>query len=114
MVNWDPKAQTTLSDEEVIYEQRQGNLYYIEYAIQGSDEKLTIATTRPETILGDSAICINPNDERFSHLKGKKAIVPLCDRVIPIIADEYVDMEFGTGCLKVTPCLLYTSPSPRD
>ena len=103
MVNWDPKAQTTLSDEEVIYEERQGNLYYIEYAIEGSDERLTIATTRPETILGDSAICINPNDERFSHLKGKKAIVPLCNRVIPIIEDEYVDMEFGTGCLKVTP-----------
>ena len=103
MVNWDPKAQTTLSDEEVIYEERQGNLYYIEYAIEGSNERLTIATTRPETILGDSAICINPNDERFSHLKGKKAIVPLCNRVIPIIEDEYVDMEFGTGCLKVTP-----------
>jgi len=103
MVNWDPQAQTTLSDEEVIYEERQGSLYYVEYAIEGSNERLTIATTRPETILGDSAICINPNDERFSHLKGKKAIVPLCNRVIPIIEDEYVDMEFGTGCLKVTP-----------
>lgn len=103
MVNWDPKAQTTLSDEEVIYEERQGHLYYIEYAIENSNERLTIATTRPETILGDSAICINPNDERFTHLKGKKAIVPLCNRVIPIIQDEYVDIEFGTGCLKVTP-----------
>ena len=103
MVNWDPQAQTTLSDEEVIYEERQGSLYYLEYAIEGSNQRLTIATTRPETILGDSAICINPNDERFSHLKGKKAIVPLCNRVIPIIEDEYVDMEFGTGCLKVTP-----------
>ena len=103
MVNWDPKAQTTLSDEEVIYEERQGHLYYIEYAVENSDEHLTIATTRPETILGDSAICIHPNDERFSHLKGKKAIVPLCNRVIPIIEDEYVDVEFGTGCLKVTP-----------
>lgn len=103
MVNWDPKAQTTLSDEEVIYEERQGHLYYIEYAVENSDERLTIATTRPETILGDSAICIHPNDERFSHLKGKKAIVPLCNRVIPIIEDEYVDIEFGTGCLKVTP-----------
>ena len=103
MVNWDPKAQTTLSDEEVIYEERQGHLYYIEYAIENSDERLTIATTRPETILGDSAICINPNDERFTHLKGKMAIVPLCNRVIPIIQDEYVDVEFGTGCLKVTP-----------
>ena len=103
MVNWDPQAQTTLSDEEVIYEERQGNLYHVTYAIQGSDEKLTIATTRPETILGDSAICINPNDDRFKHLKGKKAIVPICNRVVPIIEDEYVDIEFGTGCLKLTP-----------
>ena len=103
MVNWDPQAQTTLSDEEVIYEERQGNLYYLNYKIQDSDELITIATTRPETILGDSAICINPNDERYLHLKGKKAIVPLCGRVIPIIEDEYVDIEFGTGCLKVTP-----------
>ena len=103
MVNWDPQAQTTLSDEEVIYEEQQGNLYHITYGIQGSDEQLTIATTRPETILGDSAICINPNDDRFKHLKGKKAIVPICNRVVPIIEDEYVDIEFGTGCLKVTP-----------
>jgi len=103
MVNWDPEAQTTLSDEEVVYEERQGLLYYLAYQIEGSDEKVTIATTRPETILGDTAICINPNDERFKHLKGKKAIVPLCNRVIPIIEDEYVDIEFGTGCLKVTP-----------
>lgn len=103
MVNWDPEAKTTLSDEEVIYEEKQGNLYYLAYAIEGSDEKVTIATTRPETILGDTAICINPNDERYTHLKGKKAIVPLANRVIPIIEDEYVDIEFGTGCLKVTP-----------
>ena len=103
MVNWDPEAQTTLSDEEVIYEEKQGNLYYLQYDIEGSDEKVTIATTRPETILGDTAICINPNDDRFAHLRGKKAIVPLCNRVIPIIEDEYVDVEFGTGCLKVTP-----------
>ncbi|WP_370100860.1 valine--tRNA ligase [Xanthomarina gelatinilytica] len=103
MVNWDPEAKTTLSDEEVVYEERQGNLYYLQYQIEGSDEKVTIATTRPETILGDTAICINPNDSRFSHLRGKKAIVPLCNRVIPIIEDDYVDMEFGTGCLKVTP-----------
>ncbi|CAM1333354.1 valine--tRNA ligase [Tenacibaculum aestuariivivum] len=103
MVNWDPEAKTTLSDEEVIHVEKQGNLYYLEYNIEGSDEKLTIATTRPETIFGDTAICINPNDERFTHLKGKKAIVPLCNRVIPIIEDEYVDVEFGTGCLKVTP-----------
>lgn len=103
MVNWDPQAQTTLSDEEVIYEERQGNLFYLNYKIQDSDEVIVIATTRPETILGDAAICINPNDERYTHLKGKKAIVPLCGRVIPIIEDEYVDIEFGTGCLKVTP-----------
>ncbi|TXN36781.1 valine--tRNA ligase [Flagellimonas hymeniacidonis] len=103
MVNWDPEAKTTLSDEEVIYEERQGNLYYLAYEIEGSDEKVTIATTRPETILGDTAICINPNDERYRHLRGKKAIVPICNRAIPIIEDEYVDIEFGTGCLKVTP-----------
>ena len=103
MVNWDPEAKTTLSDEEVIHEERQGNLYYLEYKIEDSTDTLTIATTRPETIFGDTAICINPNDERFTHLKGKKAIVPLCNRVIPIIEDEYVDLEFGTGCLKVTP-----------
>ena len=103
MVNWDPQAKTTLSDEEVVHIEKQGNLYYLNYKIEGSDESLTIATTRPETILGDTAICINPNDERFTHLKGKKAIVPICNRVIPIIEDEYVDLEFGTGCLKVTP-----------
>ncbi|WP_339654609.1 valine--tRNA ligase [Flavobacterium frigidarium] len=103
MVNWDPEAKTTLSDEEVIFEERQGKLYFIQYKIEGLEDFLTIATTRPETIFGDSAICINPNDERFTHLKGKKAIVPICGRVIPIIEDEYVDIEFGTGCLKVTP-----------
>ncbi|WP_324720578.1 valine--tRNA ligase [Salinimicrobium sp. HB62] len=103
MVNWDPQAKTTLSDEEVVYQERQGHLYYLQYRIEGSNDSLTIATTRPETILGDTAICINPNDERFTHLKGKKAIVPLCERSVPIIEDEYVDMEFGTGCLKVTP-----------
>ncbi|WP_457615595.1 valine--tRNA ligase [Lutibacter sp.] len=103
MVNWDPEAKTTLSDEEVIYEEKPGNLYYVNYKIEGSDDVLTIATTRPETILGDSAICINPNDDRFTHLKGKKAIVPIANRVVPIIEDEYVDIEFGTGCLKVTP-----------
>ena len=103
MVNWDPEAKTTLSDEEVIHEERQGNLYYLQYKIEGSNDTLTIATTRPETIFGDTAICINPNDERFTHLRSKKAIVPICNRVIPIIEDDYVDMEFGTGCLKVTP-----------
>ncbi|MFT6935270.1 MAG: valyl-tRNA synthetase [Maribacter sp.] len=103
MVNWDPEAKTTLSDEEVIYEEKQGLLYYLAYQIEGSDEKVIIATTRPETILGDTAICVNPNDERFYHLKGKTVIVPICGRVIPIVEDTYVDMEFGTGCLKVTP-----------
>lgn len=103
MVNWDPEAKTTLSDEEVIYEERQGKLYHLRYAIEGSQEFVTIATTRPETILGDTAICIHPDDERYQHLRGKKAIVPICNRVIPIIFDAYVDPEFGTGCLKVTP-----------
>ncbi|MFA7446034.1 MAG: valine--tRNA ligase, partial [Flavobacteriaceae bacterium] len=150
MVNWDPEAKTTLSDEEVIYEERQGKLFYLNYAITnvvntennneykcrncsfdntpdkfyennsptyiicpkcGSEsgyddiktEYITIATTRPETILGDTAICVNPNDERYTHLKGKTAIVPIANREIPIIFDEYVDMEFGTGALKVTP-----------
>jgi len=103
MVNWDPSAQTALSDEEVIHKEVNSKLYHIAYNIEGSNEKITIATTRPETILGDSAICVNPNDERYTHLKGKKAIIPLVDRVIPIIFDEYVDMEFGTGALKITP-----------
>jgi valyl-tRNA synthetase len=103
MVNWDPEAKTTLSDEEVIYEEQQGKLYFINYQIEGSSDFLTVATTRPETILGDTAICINPNDKRYTHLKGKKAIIPIAGRSIPIIEDEYVDMEFGTGCLKVTP-----------
>ena len=103
MVNWDPEAKTTLSDEEVIYEERQGFLYHLKYQIEGTNEYLIIATTRPETIFGDTAICINPNDERWQHFRGKKAIVPICNRVIPIIEDEYVDVEFGTGCLKVTP-----------
>ncbi|MBO6879027.1 valine--tRNA ligase [Winogradskyella sp.] len=103
MVNWDPEAKTTLSDEEVEYIEKQGKLYYVNYKVEGSDETLTIATTRPETILGDSAICINPEDPRHQNLKGKKAIVPICNRVIPIIEDDYVDVEFGTGCLKVTP-----------
>lgn len=103
MVNWDPEAKTTLSDEEVEYIEKQGKLYYVSYKVENSEQTLTIATTRPETILGDTAICINPNDERHTDLKGKKAIVPINGRVIPIIEDEYVDVEFGTGCLKVTP-----------
>ncbi|WP_321279584.1 valine--tRNA ligase [Marinifilum fragile] len=104
MVNWDPAAQTAVSDEEVIYKELQSKLYYLRYKIEGTeDEYVTIATTRPETILGDTAVCVNPNDERFAHLKGKRVIVPLVNRSVPIIQDEYVDMEFGTGALKITP-----------
>jgi len=103
MVNWDPEAQTTLSDEEVIYEEKSGNLYHIAYQVEGSDEKVIIATTRPETLFGDTAVCINPEDERYKHLKGKEVWVPLAKRKVPIIQDDYVTMDFGTGCLKVTP-----------
>ena len=103
MVNWDPEAKTTLSDEEVIYEECDGQLYHIAYAVVGSDKKVIIATTRPETLLGDTAVCIHPEDERYAAFKGKQLIVPIANRKIPIIEDEYVDMEFGTGCLKVTP-----------
>lgn len=103
MVNWDPEAQTTLSDEEVIHEEKQGNLYNIAYRVVGSEEKITIATTRPETLMGDTAVAIHPEDERFKHLHGKKVIVPIVEREVPIIIDDYVDIEFGTGCLKVTP-----------
>lgn len=103
MVNWDPSALTAVSDEEVNHKEVQSKLYYVKYQVEGTDEWLTIATTRPETILGDTAICINPEDERFTHLHGKRAIVPMVNRSIPIILDEYVDVEFGTGCLKVTP-----------
>ncbi|MFI3266085.1 MAG: valine--tRNA ligase [Rikenellaceae bacterium] len=103
MVNWDPAAQTALSDEEVIYRESQGKLYYLRYKIEGSEEYVIVATTRPETILGDSALCVNPNDPRYTHLEGKKVIVPIVGRAIPVIMDEYVDIEFGTGALKVTP-----------
>ena len=103
MVNWDPSAQTALSDEEVIHKEVDSKLYHISYEIENSEEKIIIATTRPETILGDTAICVNPNDKRYQHLKNKRAIVPLVNRNIPIIFDEYVDMEFGTGALKITP-----------
>ncbi len=103
MVNWDPEAQTTLSDEEVIHVERTDKLYYVKYQIEGEDNFVTIATTRPETILGDTAVCVNPKDDRFTALKGKKVIVPICNRVVPVIEDDYVDIEFGTGCLKVTP-----------
>ncbi len=103
MVNWDPQAKTTVSDEEVIHKEVNSKLYYVKYKVENSDEFVTIATTRPETILGDTAICINPNDNRFSHLKGRKVVVPISGRVIPVIEDDYVDIEFGTGCLKITP-----------
>ncbi len=104
MVNWDPAGLTALSDEEVIYKDQQGRLFFVKYKVEGTkNEWVTIATTRPETILGDTAISVNPKDMRFMHLIGKKAIVPLINRAIPIIADDYVDIEFGTGCLKVTP-----------
>ena len=104
MVNWDPSAQTALSDEEVIYKESNGKLYYLRYKIEGSEEYIVVATTRPETILGDSALCVNPNDERYKHLaEDARVIVPLVGRSIPVIRDEYVDLEFGTGALKVTP-----------
>ena len=103
MINWDCDALTAVSDEEVIHKEVQSKLYYLKYKIEGENDFVTIATTRPETILGDSAVCVNPKDKRFLHLKGKKVIVPLVNRVIPIIFDEYVDMEFGTGALKITP-----------
>jgi valyl-tRNA synthetase len=103
MVNWDPKALTALSDEEVIYKEVHSKLYYIRYRVTDEEDWITIATTRPETILGDTAVCVNPNDTRFKKFLGKKVLVPLIDRVIPVIEDEYVDMEFGTGCLKITP-----------
>ncbi|EKU91154.1 valine--tRNA ligase [Bacteroides oleiciplenus] len=105
MVNWDPKALTALSDEEVIYKEEHGKLYYLRYKVEGDSEGryAVVATTRPETIMGDTAMCINPNDPKNEWLKGKNVIVPLVNRVIPVIEDEYVDIEFGTGCLKVTP-----------
>ena len=103
MVNWDPQARTTVSDEEVMMKEVHQKLVYIRYGLEGQEGSVTIATTRPETIMADAAICVNPNDTRYQHLIGKKAIIPLIERAIPIIADEYVEMEFGTGCLKVTP-----------
>ena len=140
MVNWDSEAQTVLSNEEVLYEEESAKLYHVRYQIAGEENYITIATTRPETILGDTAIAVHPDDPRYAKYKGKKALVPLLGREIPIIYDAYVDIEFGTGALKVTPahdtndyelgkkhnlevidmlnddgtCLLYTSPSPRD
>ena len=103
MVNWDPEAMTTLSNEEVIHEEVNSKLFYINYKIVGSEDSISVATTRPETIFGDTAIAINPSDERYAHLKGKKVIIPIVNKEIPIIFDNYVEMDFGTGCLKVTP-----------
>lgn len=103
MVNWDPKALTALSDEEVIFKEQNSKLYYLKYKIEGSEEFVSVATTRPETILGDTAICVHPEDERYAHLKGKNVVIPVIGRVIPVIFDEYVDREFGTGALKITP-----------
>ena len=104
MVNWDPKALTALSDEEVIYKEEQSHLFHLRYKVEGDEDKyIVVATTRPETILGDTAVCVNPNDERYGWLKGKRVIVPLVGRSVPIIMDDYVEMDFGTGCLKVTP-----------
>lgn len=103
MINWDPSGKTAVSDEEVIRKEVQQKLYYINYQVEGTSDFLTVATTRPETIMADAAICVNPLDERFNTLKGKSVIIPLINRKIPIIEDSYVDMEFGTGCLKVTP-----------
>ncbi|MBP1665001.1 MAG: valS, partial [Bacteroidetes bacterium] len=103
MVNWDPKALTAISDEEVIHKEVNGKLYYLRYKIEGEEAFAVVATTRPETIMGDTAMCIHPDNPKTAYLKGKKVIVPIINRVIPVIEDEYVDMEFGTGCLKVTP-----------
>lgn len=103
MINWDPSAKTTLSNEEVIYSEEKSSLYFVKYMIKGTDQYLAVATVRPETIMGDVAVCVNPNDERYKHLIGKTVIVPLVNREVPVIADEYVDIEFGTGALKITP-----------
>lgn len=103
MVNWDPQAKTAVSDEEVIHREVEGKLYYVRYKVVGGDGYMLVATTRPETIMGDVAVCFNPEDERFYHLRGKKVIVPLVNREVPVIEDSYVDKEFGTGALKITP-----------
>ena len=103
MVNWCPVSQSAISDEEVMHEEVNGNLWHFRYPIKDSDEELIVATTRPETMLGDTAVAVHPKDKRFKHLIGKTVILPLTDREIPVIGDEFVDMEFGTGCIKVTP-----------
>ena len=104
IIDWDPEQQTALSDEEVIHREKKDKLYYIKYPVLNEPEKfVTIATTRPETMFGDTAVAVNPNDERYSGLAGKKVVLPIVNKAIPLIADEYVDMAFGTGALKVTP-----------
>ena len=102
MVNWDPQGLTAVSDEEVIHRETSSRLVYVKYKIEGSGDHVTVATTRPETIMGDTAVCVNPHDEKYKHLKGKNVIVPVVNRVVPVIFDEYVDASFGTGALKVT------------
>ena len=103
ITNWCPKCQTAISDAEIEYEEQDGHFWHIKYPVVGSDEFLEIATTRPETMLGDTAVAVNPKDERYAHLVGKTLILPLVNREIPIVADDYVDMEFGTGAVKITP-----------
>lgn len=103
MVNWDPQGLTAVSDEEVIHRETSSKLVYVKYKVEGADEYITVATTRPETIMGDTAVCVHPEDERYAHLKGKRVIVPVVNRVVPLIFDDYIDREFGTGALKVTP-----------
>src|SRR6266576_2570250 len=108
MIHWDPEVKTTLSDEEIFYEERFGKLYYLKYFIENTEEFILVATTRPESITGDSAICVNPNDQRYFHFKNRRAIIPILGRLIPIIEDEYVKMSFGTVCLKVSPYQNFT------
>ena len=103
IINWCPHCLTSISDAEVEHEDQQGNFWYVRYPVEGSDEFVEIATTRPETMLGDTAVAVNPGDERYKHLHGKNVVLPLVGRVIPVVCDEYVDMEFGTGVVKITP-----------
>ena len=103
LVNWDPKLHTAISDLEVVQEEEAGSLWHLRYPIAGSEETVIVATTRPETMLGDTAVAVNPEDERYAHLVGKTILLPLTNREIPIIADDYVDAEFGSGCVKITP-----------
>ena len=117
LVNWDTKLQTAISDLEVNQKDVQSQLYYIDYTIENSDQKITIATTRPETMMGDTAVAVNPKDERYVNLVGQNVLIPIVNRTVKIISDNYADPEQGSGAVKITPahdCLLYTSPSPRD